>query len=1256
MEKNIFKLVVYAIIVVVLLYLFFFHFAPLYLWPEKPETIVENQLKRAETDLGHYSHQPSGFPEEFTVQAMGYETPHRSIVFECNDEILCCPKGKKCQRPIEWDNNAKKRYFTFKEYKPVEVSARCRYEDIYICKVFLGKQPAQVSISEIELQDSELDLTEKKTTKIKYKIKNTGKKDMIAVQGTARVYKIKRLPFGQEPEKTFIGEFKDEEFSLERGAETEREIQIQIKENGEYQIEFTAFEKTDETNYEKKTIELKATGLVEIGACIPKPPIEEWYSELECRYYLPCEDCKSIEECKRKWREELDLPPEFDEFGLSEVNDHIVITVDGKIIEGQECEKLCYEDWDVLKELEKSDKSLEVFIVLDASGSMQQEIFELKNTIREIVDSLKEGCQTKRGEPCVKIGIYVIEGFSATGVQGVFEKCVGEDCPAGSYDDVGQIPITSDLEKIVTGLSGIPASGGIEPWGDVIIYALGAGERLGWNPNSFKGIIVMTDEPHNGGKYTFADALNRLKEKQIPAFTVWSELYGPSGPSKQQLIDLGTETGGSSESYLSETEIPELLLRIITILVRKAARAENIKLCDEAICPEECSCDWYSYPGRQVGEKEKCSEQVCEACARERCLPMCVPPGEKRPEEIIREPLEDGCNPLQCLEDLKQCKTWFLCKCQGINMAEFGEECKSAWQEQHSGIEFKIEPGKARVYIEGTCNEFSEGECIDCELPKIEGCAEEEHYSECQALSMKCICDYPEAPGGESFTPEGQIIFKPPMVVIPTQPAEGCCPSIATQYHLQQEPVLCHGLAYVLARQGRQHGNIRVYRISGPNDLFPKHNAGPYVVVSQSIENLELFIREQFGSSYPNVSFYTREDEIRIDPKYVSQIRALDTCIVDGTYDQPSQIFSEMNIPFRPVNLPTISEIDSYFNDCEALVVGCAGRVQSGVFEKTREFVERGGILIATDGLNNTENIALGAFPERLGIEERGDSGLITVYEGYIKGEFDLPVKLKKFFQVPNESFPWRIASNTTVFSLPLHSEVKALAYYEPGKKPAVLMFEYGKGAVFHCKFHMEGSRDDATKAGLMSAIYSGFFSEKLLLYPPECNTRALKGEKVPLCPQKEAGHSLMVSNLFTDTIRNIRLKALVDGSEVPWIEFSKNNFDLSETEFVTVYATIPESIDSGEHPLKIIAEADNALPTEINGIIHIISISPETGEEEISCTKTHTCQNCASAEECIRLWRARNDSIPEEVQVRTQNEFYYEFITYSEGERKECK
>ncbi|MFH1234627.1 MAG: hypothetical protein V1493_03360 [Candidatus Diapherotrites archaeon] len=303
MEQSTFKLAVYFIVAAVLAYLFFFQFAPQYLWKEPLVEVVKKNLDRAETQLGVYTAQDGSFSAGYTVKAEGFETSDRSVVFNCNSSLFCCEKGEDCGKTIRWDNTGIKRFFSFSQEKTVPVSTRCRYEKLYICKVYLGEEPAQVKIGSLGLDTTVLDLAESNTLKAAFEIENTGKQDMVAMEVKARVFKKLEGSDGTM-EKIFKKEFSTE-FPLESGAKQKGELEIEITENGDYEIEVTAVEKTDETNYETQTLEVTAAGEVTTEECIEQEmPAQE---KQKCDYLLPCK-CKTLIECEAYWREKLDIP------------------------------------------------------------------------------------------------------------------------------------------------------------------------------------------------------------------------------------------------------------------------------------------------------------------------------------------------------------------------------------------------------------------------------------------------------------------------------------------------------------------------------------------------------------------------------------------------------------------------------------------------------------------------------------------------------------------------------------------------------------------------------------------------------------------------------------------------------------------------------------------------------------------------------------------------------------------------------------
>ncbi|GEM_PF-1806120 len=348
MEQAPFKLLILAVIAIAVVLLFLTQFTPFFAWKEKPERVVKKQLKIAETQLGHFASQKTVFPAGYTVKALPFESSDRSIVFRCNSSLYCCPEGEKCEKAIEWDNTGKRRFFSFKESKPVTVSGRCRYKDLYICRVYIGNKPAQVDIKDLKLDAQDLDLAKNNKINAEFEVENTGDKDMTTVQAIARVYKIiskNELETKRELKKEY-----STEFGLGKGEKHTGKLGIKIEENGKYEVEITFQEKEDETNYETKTFNVTAFGEAQAEQCTTgKMRVQELE---KCVYLLPCK-CNSLVECEKLWRNALNIPAEekLELVSADEKKEEIILkySADYKIPEWcdpktMECKGYCIEE------------------------------------------------------------------------------------------------------------------------------------------------------------------------------------------------------------------------------------------------------------------------------------------------------------------------------------------------------------------------------------------------------------------------------------------------------------------------------------------------------------------------------------------------------------------------------------------------------------------------------------------------------------------------------------------------------------------------------------------------------------------------------------------------------------------------------------------------------------------------------------------------------------------------------------------------
>jgi len=304
-------------------------------------------------------------------------------------------------------------------------------------------------------------------------------------------------------------------------------------------------------------------------------------------------------------------------------------------------------------------------------------------------------------------------------------------------------------------------------------------------------------------------------------------------------------------------------------------------------------------------------------------------------------------------------------------------------------------------------------------------------------------------------------------VIIPTDPED------AEADDKQNEPLKVHGLAWRLANCSRNpsscniNSQFKVGRIIGPIELFGvKYNAGPYVVISSGgSESAESIVNKVIStySDFNNVNYYKANSD---GSALTREIFPLRVCIQDGAYDQPSNLFNEMRIPYKIWSKNCLKESD-------VIIFGCPAGPTGAQDDEVREFVENCGTYIGTDwNYDYLQHI----FPNYFTASKSG-SGQAEIWEGSTKGSYDLPQELKEFFQTPYESISgWSLLGGTIVIDSITNPETKVLARgsYSSGQtdKPMAVTFKYGNGRVFYYTIHIEGAATPSQEA-FMSSFYS---------------------------------------------------------------------------------------------------------------------------------------------------------------------------------------
>ncbi|MEM4598456.1 MAG: VWA domain-containing protein, partial [Candidatus Diapherotrites archaeon] len=210
-------------------------------------------------------------------------------------------------------------------------------------------------------------------------------------------------------------------------------------------------------------------------------------------------------------------------------------------------------------------KKIDLVFILDASGSMSDEIAAVKNNIVQIIDQVNTDCPD-----CMRVGLYVFEGGGSTA------GFISKPSYCHSDGDRGAIHLTSDGQKIKNLLGQINATCSVEPWCALTIDILND-SNFGWRnqPDVVKAILVITDEPAdpcgpcNSASchgYRCAEAGNKLLSENAYFFGI----VGTAAPTKVKAdMDkvLNVSKKGTYYDYTGANQIPAKIVEAIKYIM-----------------------------------------------------------------------------------------------------------------------------------------------------------------------------------------------------------------------------------------------------------------------------------------------------------------------------------------------------------------------------------------------------------------------------------------------------------------------------------------------------------------------------------------------------------------------------------------------------------------------------------------------------------------------------------------------------------------
>ncbi|MFH1239605.1 MAG: peptidoglycan DD-metalloendopeptidase family protein [Candidatus Diapherotrites archaeon] len=268
---------------------------------DDPGQLIKKQLETAQVELGKIQQiQILEYTENYAMQGELFDDRGRSVAFECNNENLCCIKGEKCGE-IEWDE----RLIAFKKKRPVETISRCFLEEgIFVCRVYFGKGPAQVEITEVVTEDT-LDLSQRTAFPVSVKIKNSG--NSIMTYGSIEMKLYQWQTQFENSKLIFITQESQPLTVMNPGNEFTRDFTFNPETSGEYEIHIRA--EGENAGFWEKTIEFNVTGIPasdcstidDEGEIVCDPQT----NKIKEKYY--CDKCEFGFECEKLWEAQTGL-------------------------------------------------------------------------------------------------------------------------------------------------------------------------------------------------------------------------------------------------------------------------------------------------------------------------------------------------------------------------------------------------------------------------------------------------------------------------------------------------------------------------------------------------------------------------------------------------------------------------------------------------------------------------------------------------------------------------------------------------------------------------------------------------------------------------------------------------------------------------------------------------------------------------------------------------------------------------------------
>ena len=199
-----------------------------------------------------------------------------------------------------------------------------------------------------------------------------------------------------------------------------------------------------------------------------------------------------------------------------------------------------------------------------------------------------------------------------------------------------------------------------------------------------------------------------------------------------------------------------------------------------------------------------------------------------------------------------------------------------------------------------------------------------------------------------------------------------------------------------------------------------------------------------------NIARNRMSTEAPLAAEALAAIQESDIVAVTGCYDHVERVLGALDVPYQTVEPGLLRQVR--LRPDQMVVVNCPGKLTGPEIVQIRDFVAAGGTLFTTDWA--LRNVIEPAFPGYIEYNDNATTDdvvridVVDTNSPYLQGVLDSDDDPQWWLE--GSSYPIRIIDADRVRVL-IRSRELGEKY---GEEPVAVVFEYGKGEVFHMISH----------------------------------------------------------------------------------------------------------------------------------------------------------------------------------------------------------